>query len=240
MASVVYLQSASLYLSLIMGCLILLLGTIGNILNVLIFINRTGTFRTSPCSLYFIAIAIINTLHMLHGLPHRILSGGFDIDATVTSLIFCKLRQFLVLSLPFMRNTLSCIATISQFFATSRQIHYRQKNTHKVARLCIIICIIFWFLHATPYLIIYKIDIVSETNKTRCDAFNKTLKLYTSWFVFNILTYIVPGIIMTAFGYLTLRNVRHLGNDLNRSQTREQIERQMSLVSYFLLQTEHW
>jgi hypothetical protein len=235
MVSVAYLQSASLYLCLVMGCLILFLGTIGNVLNVLVFTNRTWTFRTSPCSLYFIAISIINTLHMIHGLPHRILSGGFGIDITLTSLVVCKLRQYLIISLPFMRNTLSCLATISQFFATSRQVHYRKKNTHKAARLYITVCIIFWFLHAIPYLVFYKIDTVPMTNKTRCDGFNKALSYYTSWFVYNVLTFILPGSILAVFGYLTLRNLRRLGNELNRSQVREQMEQQMSLVSYFSL-----
>ncbi len=240
MVSVAHLRSAGLYLSLIVGCLILVLGTAGNILSILIFTSRKTTFRTNPCSLYFIAIAIVNTLHMLHGLPYRVLSGGFGIDPTVSSLVFCKLRQGLVSSLPFMRNTLSCIATISQFFATSRHVHYRRKSTLTAARLYITICIVFWILHTVPYLVVYKIDIMPTTNTTRCDAFNKHLSYYTSWFAYNVLTFILPIGILIVFGYLTLRNVRRLGNDLNQSQKRQNIERQVSLVSYFVLETRNF
>jgi hypothetical protein len=181
----------------------------------------------------------MNNIHMLHGLPHRILSGGFGIDATVASIVVCKIRQCLIMSVPFMRNTLNCIAIISQFFATSRQVHYRQKNTHKTAYLCITVCIIFWSLHAVPYLTLYKIDIMPITNKTRCDAFNRALSLYTSWFVYNILTFVLPSIVLAIFGYLTLRNVRHLENNSNKPQRHQHIERQMSSVSYFSLRTKY-
>ena len=130
-----------------------------------------------------------------------------------------------------MMNTLNCTAIITQFFATSHQVHYRQKSTHKAARLCITVCIIFWLLYAIPYLVLYKIDIVSTSNKTRCDSFNEALSYFTSWFAFPVLTCILPTIILAVFGYLTLRNVRRLGDYSSQSQRHQQIERQMSLVS---------
>jgi hypothetical protein len=221
------------YVSVIIGCPIFLLGIIGNILNILIFTNRKSAFRRSPCSHYFVAISAVSSVHMLHSLPHRILSGGFGIDVTLTSIVFCKLRQCLIMSFPLMRNTLNCIATISQFFATSRQVHHRQKCTHKSAYLCIIVCIIFWSLHIIPYAILYEINIMPTTNMTRCATSNKALSLYTSWFVYNALNIILPSSMMAIFGYLTLRNVRCLGNNLNQHQTHQNIERKMSSVSYF-------
>jgi hypothetical protein len=77
------------------------------------------------------------------------------------------------------------------------------------------------------------------TNKTRCDGFNKILTDYTIWFAYNVLTFILPSSILAVFGYLTLQNVRRLGNDVNQSQKHRQIERQMSLVSCFSFQTNH-
>ncbi len=125
MISLTHLHSASLQLSLVIECLILLLGTIENILNVLICMSRKPTFQKSPCSHYFVIITIMNNLQMLHGLSHRILSSGFSIDATLTSLVYCKRRQCLIMSVLFMRHTLSYIATISQFFSNSLQVSYR-------------------------------------------------------------------------------------------------------------------
>jgi len=125
MISLTHLHSASLWLSLVIECLILLLGTIENILNVLICMSRKPTFQKSPCSHYFLTMAIMNNLQMLHGLSHRILSSGSSVDAILTSLVYCKRRQCLIMSVLFMRHTLSCIATISQFFANARQAPYR-------------------------------------------------------------------------------------------------------------------
>jgi hypothetical protein len=150
MQKVAIVQSASRYLNIVLGFLILLFGL------------------------------IVNTLHILHDLASRILSVGLDIDPTRTSFFYCKLQPLLV---------------------------------------------------AITYLILYKIKTMSETNKTRCDAFNTAMNQYTNWFVFNISTFIIQTGILAIFGCLTLPNVRRVGYDSEESHIRQQIERQMSSVS---------
>jgi hypothetical protein len=127
--------------------------------------------------------------------------------------------------------TLECAAIISQFLATSRAAHYRRKSTHASARVCIAISVAFWCLHGVPYLILNTIKVVPPANQTRCDAFNAALRHYTTWVGQNLFTYLLPGSILAIFGYLTLRNVRRLGNDTTGLQSREKIERQVSSVS---------
>ncbi len=233
MKYVASIQSASQYLNIILGIIILIFGLIGNVLLAFIFKSRQVTFKQSPCSLYLFSMAIINTLHILHGLISRILSAGFQIDPTRTSLVYCKLRPFLVsATLPHLSRTLQCAAIINQFLATSPQVRYRQKSTRTMARWCISISILFWSLNGIPYLILYRIKMIPSTNTTRCDAFNTAMSKYTNWFSLNFFTFVIPGAILSVFGYLTLRNVRHLGYESGESHRRQQIERQMSSVSY--------
>jgi len=232
MVNVALVRNASRYLVIIVGPLILLLAFIGNGLIIFVFARRTGKFRKSPCSLYFTSMAVIKTLHLAHILIYLIMSIGFGVDPTLTSLVYCKLRYYIAqATLPQISLTLECAATISQFLATSRQAYYRQKNTHKVARICIFLIVLFWSLQAIPYLILYKIKIVPVTNKTVCDSFNTVLNHYTTWVLRIMTIFIFPCSILPLFGYLTLRNVRRLEFNSNQQQ---QIERQMSLVSFFL------
>jgi len=228
------LGNANRYLFITLGFLILLLGVFGNVLVVAIFTSRRVTFKRSPCSLYFSAMAIVNTLHIVHGLTSQILPIGFNIDPTLTSVVYCKLRQFLAgATLPFLALTLECASVINQFLATSQRVSFRNKSTYMVTRLCIAISILFWFLHGIPFLILFKINVMPKTNKTQCDSFNTALINYRRLFLNNILTFVIPGCIMVIFGYLTLRNVRRLIYDTHESNTHQQIERQMSLVSYY-------
>jgi hypothetical protein len=233
MVNVALVQSANRYLVISVGCLILLLSFIGNGLMICVFAVRNGKFRKSPCSLYFITMAVLKTVHLVHLLPYLIMSIGFGVDPTLTSLVYCKLRYYLAqATLPHISLTLECAATISQFLATSRQVSYREKNTYKVARISIFCTSLFWCLQAIPYLILYKIKTMPTTNKIVCDSFNTALHHYTTWVLRIMTVFILSCTILPLSGYLTLRNIRRFGQNSNRHQ---QIERQMSLVSFFCL-----
>jgi hypothetical protein len=198
-------KSSSQYLTIIGQCLILLFGSVGNILIVLVFMRRKAALHKSPCSLYFAAIAIVSILHIAHAVTWHVLSDGFGIEPTRTSLVYCKLQQYLLQgTLSKIIYTLECAAAINQFLATSRNAHYRRKSTHAAALWCITISIFFWFLHGVPYLILNTIKIVPPTNQTRCDAFNTVLRHYTTWIGQNLFTFLLPGSVLSVFGYLCL------------------------------------
>ncbi len=224
------MQSVSRYLVIIVGSLMLVLGLIGNILIIGVFLNRKGIFRKSPCTLYFVSMSTIKTLHLVHVMIYLILSIGFGIDPTLTSLVYCKLRYYLIMAtLPHISISLECAATISQFLATSQKIYHRKKNTIQVARICIFLIIVFWCVQAIPYLILYKIKIMPGTKKVLCDSFNTALRYYTTWFSRIGIILIGRFAILPLFGYLTLRNIRCLKYSSNWQQ---RTERQMSLVSF--------
>jgi hypothetical protein len=231
MVNVALVHSATRYFSIIIGSIILLVGLVGNGLIICVFSNRKGKFRKTPCSLYFVSMSLIKTLHLIHVMVYFMMSIGFDVDPTLTSLAYCKLRYYLgQATMPPIINTLECAAMISQFLATSQKIYYRQKNTHKMARICIFLILLFWCVQAVPVIIMYNIKIMPETNKTVCDSFSTAFRHYSIWFVRILVVFIFPCIILPLFAYLTLRNVRRLTSNSNRQQ---RIDRQMFLVSLF-------
>jgi len=125
-------KSTSQYMVIIGQCLILLFGSVGNILVFLVFMSRKATLRQSPSSVYFSAMAIFITLHIATGVTWQVLSEGLSINAARTSLVYCKLRQYLLQgTLSKVIYTLECAAAISQLLSTSRNVHYRRKSTHK-------------------------------------------------------------------------------------------------------------
>ena len=229
MANISVVQSVLRYLVMIVGFPMLALGLIGNALAIIVFLHRKGTFKKNPCTLYLIFMCVIRTLQLVHSLIYLILSIGFNIDPTLTSLVYCKLRYYLLhATLPQISVSFECAAAISQFLATSPKFHYRKKNTLRVARICIFLIMMFWFVQGIPLLIMYKIQIMPGEKKPSCDSFNTTLRYYKTWFLRVGMLLITLFGILPLFAYLTLKNIRHLAYGSNRQQ---RIEQQMSSVS---------
>ncbi|CAF1076682.1 unnamed protein product [Adineta ricciae] len=173
-------------------------------------------------------MSIVKNIHLGFNLPFLIMSTGFKIDPTLTSIAYCKIRYYLAqATLPHMIRTLECAAIIGQFLATSRQVYFRKQNTHTIVRICICLIVLFWCLQGVPNLILYKIQIGSANRTAVCNSFNKRLNDYTTWFSRILSIFLFPCIVLPLFSYLTLRNVRRVTNATNRQH---KIERDMSLL----------
>jgi hypothetical protein len=61
-------------------------GVIGNGLNIFIF-SSVQNYRQTPCTFYFLIQSISNILFILINLTSRIVSTGYGIDLTRTSVI---------------------------------------------------------------------------------------------------------------------------------------------------------
>ncbi|CAF0817910.1 unnamed protein product [Adineta steineri] len=186
------------------GLVLLVAGVVGNTISIYIF-SSVGTYRTVPCGFYFMVESIFNILYILINLTSRIVSVGFGYDLTATSVVWCKARNFFIATLGLVTFTCSCLATIDQFFATSRSVSLRQCSNLKWAHRIVLIAIIVWCLHGIPFLIFY--DII-PTSKS-CGSTSKTLTTYVPIFVCVLLCGI-PISFMIIFGFLTYRNIQHI------------------------------
>ena len=186
------------------GLVLLVAGVVGNTVSIYIFAS-VGTYRTVPCGFYFLIESIFNALYILINLTSRIVSVGFAYDLTATSVTWCKTRNFFVATLGLITFTCSCLATIDQFFVTSRSASLRLCSNLKWAHRMVLIAIIVWCLHGIPFLIFY--DII-PTSKS-CGSTNRTLTTYVPIFVCVLLCGI-PISLMIIFGFLTYRNIHHI------------------------------
>jgi len=233
MVDVTQLHYISQQVSIYFGILILISGVIGNILNLLIFISVRTTFATNSCSLYFATMAVVDLLIMLISCVTRILSFGFGIDPTLTSVGFCKFRTYFANTAPLLSNTLTCLAAITQFLSTSRNVNYRQKATVRVARWAIMLANFFWILHGLPHLVFYNIRLSPTTYLPVCISTNFIFSQYVTWAVYNVLIFVVPTLILLVFGYLTYRNILLLNRGATNQprNAKHRINRQLTAVS---------
>ncbi|CAF1210120.1 unnamed protein product [Didymodactylos carnosus] len=176
-------------------------GFIGLTLNTLVFTRPT--LRQNSCTCYFLASTIANYLVVYFTLPSRILSDGFNVDPGTYSLVYCKFRFYIYFTFKSLSSWFIVLATIDRFMSSSHNFKYRRFSRLSVARSTIVITTIICLLFYSHVLIFY-----DNTNGI-CDAVKG---VYT---IFNDVCYlvgysIVPPILMSLFGFLTIYNVHRL------------------------------
>jgi len=99
--------------------LLLVAGVIDNGMNILVFAS-IRSYRTTPCTFYFLITSIPNMIYLLSILLIRIIGTVLAIDLSRISIVWCKSRIFLIGICSLTSLACSCLATVDQFFMTSQ------------------------------------------------------------------------------------------------------------------------
>jgi len=209
------------------GLFLIITGLVGNGTNVLIF-SSVRTYRTTPCTFYFLIGSIANIIYIMVILIPRIVVSVTGFDLTRTSIVWCKTRQFSAYTFNVISLTCSCLATIDHFFATSQNAKLRRLSNIKLAYRLAFIAIITWCLHGIAPILSSNISPVTQS----CVITNAGFQLYTSVYAFGLVL-AFPVVTMITFGYLTYRNI-HLTRVLAQQQADRQLTR-MILIQVVLV-----
>ncbi|CAF0998784.1 unnamed protein product [Didymodactylos carnosus] len=197
---------------------IIILGTFGNIFNILIFTRVT--LRQYSCSIYLLASSVSNCVVLYCAVLFRLLIDGFGIDPTIVSESVCKLISYIQYTFPLVSSTFIVFACIDRFAASSSQARWRKFSQRKVTlftiSLNIIICFIC-YIHVPIYFKIIRTPISENDFIEFCYCQGG----YNQFFiVFHMIFYSsFQPLLMTVFGLLTLRNVQRLRRQINQSVT---------------------
>jgi hypothetical protein len=202
------------------GLCLLLIGILGNGINIFIF-SSIRTYRTTPCTFYFLIASIFNIVYITINLISRIVSVGFGIDLTRTSISWCKARNFFLLTLSLITLTCSCLATIDQFLAASRNVHLRHFSRIKLAHQIVFVMIIVWCLHEIPPLLFYHISPITNT----CVNSNAAFAIYIPIYLLALVC-AIPVSVMVVFGCLTYRNIHQ-----TRALAEQHADRQLASMT---------
>ena len=143
------------------GFCLLFVGIISNGMNIIIF-SSVDNYRTIPLSFYFLVGSICKSFYVLIILTTRILAAGFVIDLTHTSIVWCKMRQYLISTFTLICLTCSSLAIIDQFLMTTKSAFFRRCSNIKWAHRIVFIMIIVWSLHGIPFFLYFNISPISK------------------------------------------------------------------------------
>ncbi|CAF1050135.1 unnamed protein product [Adineta steineri] len=204
------LALAGKQITIYLGTFTLVAGVIGGLLNIVVFLSLR-TFRKSSATFYLTIMSIFNIGQMLTGLLSRIMTSGFGIDWSLTSLFYCKFRFYCYNICAATSMTCICLAIIDQYLATSSRAQWRQWCNMKIARRLVFLFVLIWIIHNIPYLIYYDQVISTTTGKVTCINTNTIFVQYNIYGTTLILGKLLPISITFVFGLLAYHNVQQLG-----------------------------
>lgn len=191
------------------GTFIVIGGTVGGLLNTIVFLSL-HTFRQSPCAVHLTVLSIANIGQLFTGMLSRVMSNGFGIDWTQSSMFYCKFRLFMLHICTLLTCACMCLAIIDQYLVTCFRPRWQQWSNIKLAYRLIIAFSIIWFLHGIPYLIYFNRIQSPSTGNIVCIITNAVFQQYLIYFVVPILAGFLPIIITVVFGIMAYHNVQHL------------------------------
>ncbi|CAF0927626.1 unnamed protein product [Adineta ricciae] len=232
------------FLMIIAGIVMLIFGSIGNLLNIYVFTlwsrsqqstrdQHHNTNQAKNSALYLLASSVSNLIIILYPLLTRIIFDGFGYSVSSYEVIsLCKLRFFVLHTCDLLSLTCFCMATFDRYLITSRNVHLRNLSATKKRTIQIILLIFFLLcLHSIPLLIFFKI---SPTNDCDIDS-NQYYYYYYYLFVIQIFLHgILPIVFLSIFGTLTFQQLNRLQIH-SRLNVDKQLSRMLLLMSLAII-----
>ncbi|CAF1281172.1 unnamed protein product [Didymodactylos carnosus] len=193
------LNEISRQLTIYVGLFVFILGTVGSLLNIYIFLSKKS-FRSNSCAVYLLCASIYDLLYLFNAVLPRILTA-FNIDPTTTSSVYCKLKFYLTLQFSLAAITFVLLAAVNRWLCSCRNARYREWSNIKNTRLSIFITVISCMLTPAPVLIYY------DNINGKCSSISTAFSFYVSYFL-NFIQFAVLSIILPVyFGVRTYKNL---------------------------------
>lgn len=210
------------------GISIFLLGVVGNVLNVTVFLSLK-TFRESSCAFYLTVLSIVNIGQLFTSLLTRIMITAFNIDWTQSSLIYCKFRSFAFQTTSMISFSCISLATIDQYFETCSRVQWHRWGHIRIAHRATIIAIVIAILLQSPCIFLYDHVKVPTTNTVVCTTVSDQFVSFNTYFNYLFLGNIAPYSITFTFGLLAYHNIKEI-NYRTVPLVRRELDKQLTIM----------
>jgi len=194
------LQHISNIISIYAGILMFALGTVGNIMSVLVFCGLK-TYRSLPTSVFLAAFSFTNQISITVGIFLQFLTAILGYNLGATNRIACQFIWFAKKAFPEIATTCLCLCAVDRYLMTTRSARLRKLLTVPRAYLLIGINVIIWICYGIPSGI-YVINVQSANLCARMISFWR-ISTYFDLFI----PILIPITIMSVLGLLTWKNL---------------------------------
>ena len=220
--------------------LLLLFGTIGNLISCLVFAQPA--LRKNPCAIYFLAASLANIVYLatLTSLMLDAWDETLNLMSTVSGI--CKFTMLIILTSRTLSLWFIVLATVDRYLVSSADQNRRQMSSLKGSHRSIFIaCLLALAIWAEA---IYCFDANLIGTPIKCYTTSNACRLYND-INLALVSIIIPSIVMLVFGGLTIKNIHQSRQRINpstsmatvassRSRKTEQNLTRMLLTQVFL------
>jgi hypothetical protein len=191
------------------GPILIFLGTMGSIINVIVYIQKNP--RENPCLIYFISRNISNFFFIYLSLLYVTLVLGYNIFPSSSNLTYCHFSIYISLLCDILSPFYLILASIDQVLVTSLKANIRKRSTCRLACILSIGGSIFWILFDI-HALIYSEIVEIKSSSFHCDlriGLYSTIVTYYSLIVKGIITPLLL-IIFILWAIENIRNIRRI------------------------------
>ncbi|UJR06743.1 hypothetical protein I4U23_011032 [Adineta vaga] len=185
------------------GLVIIIFGTIGNLLDLFAFIHLPQ-FNKLPISIFLVTSFIFSQLTLTFALLPQLIFRISGYDPLSSSIFLCKLRYYVGLTSGTIALNSLGVAALNQYLFTSPIVRLRHLITRKLAILVVFSMLLLVDLMFIPLFIFYT-HITNSANVTICTTTNINFTAYTGLIIYSS----IPVIVLTISSVLTWHNVRN-------------------------------
>jgi hypothetical protein len=199
----------------------IILGTVGAILTIIVFIKQRS-FRHNPTITYLLANAIMTGIHLPSVYSQSILVDGFLLGLFNTNEFACREHNYLLHLTTVSTISFTCWAAFNQYASTCRNATFRQRwNSMRVVRWTIVLTIAFWTLIYIPMLLFSGV-----VNRT-CLIVNVFYRKFVSYVLTPLVYTILPFVLIVVFTRRTIDNIRSTSLANRHDRLMKQIRRML-------------
>lgn len=219
-ATIQALLAANVVLVKITTPILVIIGDVGELLNVLVFVQ--ANFRNNSCAIYFLAAACIRLVFINYTILFNGLSIGkrchtnycsssfpwdlgYNVHSAQTSLAVCKMKLYLTTLTAILPPSFMVLACIDRFASSSMNARVRSWSRPYVAYRMIAVVTLFWVIFSIHPLI--GAIIYQSPGQSYCYIQDGVYAIFVAFYSV-ICNYLLPPILMAVFGLLTIINIR--------------------------------
>jgi hypothetical protein len=212
------------------GVPMFILGSIGNLLNVIAF-AFLRQFNKLPSSIFLLISFIGSQIDVIASFLPQLVYRISGTDPLASFVILCKLRWFLGPSFGTVALHCICFAAIDQYLITSRTARFRNLINRRRAAFISFFVLFYSIGVMVPSLVFYT-HVVNSANATTCNIKDPTFATFSAYLAIFIYS-LIPIFVLLIFSLLTWRNFRSnllRQRDLERSLTRMLLIQMMMIL----------
>ncbi|CAF0894917.1 unnamed protein product [Adineta steineri] len=191
-------------------------GTVGNLLNILVFI-RIRVLRQMPNSIFLLTSFVASLVQLWTTRFSTVFLNLTGVDLLKQSGFYCEIRWLFGRMSGTITMASICLVSINRFLMTSHNVRYRQVFTTQRARVAVIVVVLVFFIPFTPDIVYYWTPSCTSTGSPY--GYRQFIMYFS-----QVFSNLVAGPVLALFGILTWRNLRGV-RVVQRNRLEEQVNR---------------